>query len=371
MAMTILTDPLFWGPIVILSLNKLAHMNAEQVFFSESLAMALILLLDAPSGILADKLGRKPCVGLGIGAFLVGIVIFATMTSPLHGYTANCLWAIGVSLTSGAKSALIYDELASRGEESRYELLVKQTMSVRFFIVAVATLATGPLAEINLRLPLYLSIPGVAVAFVVAIMLPENAKPQHQKHTLKLYLEHTKDSLSTLRANVPLMKLIMWFALLSVIGKMYFFTYNPYLDLVGVSYTTVGFIFTGINLVAFFASRYAFVVRKRLKSIGFCYVFIYYSAMMTLQGVLRSDWLSIAMIANGLVYGYIHTVKEPELNRMIASDKRATLLSFESTFVGMLQMAGFALVAPFSSNTFTFLTGLGMVALLLALASRK
>ena len=51
-------EPIFWGPILITSLQKLGHMSLPDIYYCESIVLMICLTLDIPSGALADVIGR-------------------------------------------------------------------------------------------------------------------------------------------------------------------------------------------------------------------------------------------------------------------------------------------------------------------------
>lgn len=371
LGMSLLEEPLFWGPILLVAMAKLGHMSTEQIFLSEALAVGLVLVLDAPSGMLADMIGRKMCVVLGKLCFLGSTFLLAFMDSPLHGYMANVLWAIGVSLRSGADSALIYDELQKRNSIDEYQTLMKKTHSYGFFLTACTTLVTGFIAEIDLRLPLLISLPGVVLSSILILFFPTEDK-RSTEHSLANYKKHMVGALHEAWNNKRLKLLLIWFALLGMTGKIYFFTYNPYLELVKIPYWQVGIIFCGINLFAFVASRYAFQIQEKLKCVGFGINFWLQGIVMLIQAGFTyylSGWLFI--LAGGIRWGYMSTITEPLLNKEIGSEKRATLLSFQSSLSSLLQVLGFLIMSPLSGNITTLLAVLGVVSLFLGVLSRK
>lgn len=370
LVMSLLNEPLFWGPVLLLALAKLGHMSIEQIFISEAIAMALILILDAPSGVFADMIGRKKSVMIGKICILAQVICTAFMSEPIHGFIANILWAIGYSFNSGAKNSLIYDELKKRGLEKGYQSLLSKTMSYWFLILAGATLATGFLAEINLRLPLLLSIPGVVISTILTCFFPKESPYEHNK-SLSNAWKHTKEAMQEVLRNKRLRSLVVWIALFGVVGKMYFFVYNPYLELVQIPPSQVGMVFCLINLVAYTTSKHATEIHEKLKSVGFSAGFFMQSLTMLTQAYFThylSGWL---FGLQGFGRGYVGVIYDSHLQKEIASEKRATVLSLQSSLGGVLQIFGFLLMVPLSTNIPVFLGTLGIVALLFSFLSRK
>lgn len=368
--MSMFDEPLFWGPVILVAMAKLGHMSPEQIFLSEAFATALVLVLDAPSGMLADLIGRKNCVIFGKICFLTSTILTAFMECPLHGYLANILWAIGVSLRSGAESALIYDELQKRDALSEYQILMKKTHSYWFLLTAFTTLAAGFMAEIDLRLPLLLSLPGVILSSSLIFFFPPEEKRSHE-HSLNNYKEHVSEAVKEVLSSKKLKSLLLWLALFGVMRKIYFFTYNPYLELVHIPYSQVGIIFSAINIFSFVASRYAFQIQKKLNCVGLWIGFLLQGVTMLVQGTFTHYFSGWLFGIQGLVRGYIDTVSDPILNKEIDSSKRATVLSFQSSLSSLFQVIGFLLTSTLSGSITTLLLSLGVLAIFLSVLSRK
>lgn len=367
---SLLNDPLFWGPVLLLALAKLGHMSIEQIFISEVIAVTLILILDAPSGVFADMIGRKRSVVIGKVCYLVSVLFFACMTTPVHGFIANIMWALSASLQSGAKSALIYDELKKRNAVHEYRRLSERTRSYWFLMTACTTLATGFLAEIDLRLPLLLSIPGVIVSTVLVFFFPRESPYEHTK-SLPNACIHMKEALHEVLKNKRLRSLIIWISLFGITSKMYFFIYNPYLELVEIPYSHVGIIFSLINLSAYLASTYAFRIYKKLHHVGFNLWFGIQSITMFIQTCFAYQFSGWLFGVQGFGRGYVTTVCDPIMNEEIASEKRATVLSFESSLGSLFQVLSFLVMSPLTADIHMFLAVLGSITLIFSFLSRK
>ena len=116
----IFNEPLFWGPILITSLQKLGQMSLPEIYFMESAVMIICVVLDIPAGALADVIGRKKSLIIGRVFLLASIVGFATMHSPVEAWISNIIWAIGYSFQSGADQALLYNTLKEAGIEKDF-----------------------------------------------------------------------------------------------------------------------------------------------------------------------------------------------------------------------------------------------------------
>ena len=76
-------EPLFWGPTLILCLQRLGKMSLSEVYIMEAIVISGIVFLEIPSGALADLIGRKQTILLGNYFFLASSIplVIASVTS--------------------------------------------------------------------------------------------------------------------------------------------------------------------------------------------------------------------------------------------------------------------------------------------------
>lgn len=96
-------------------------LNSSQIFITQAAYAFFVLLLEVPSGYLADVIGRRKTLVLG-GVFLpLGMAAYAMGRSFPAFVMAEFLLAIGNSMRSGCDSALIYDSLHQLQRENEYK----------------------------------------------------------------------------------------------------------------------------------------------------------------------------------------------------------------------------------------------------------
>lgn len=340
--MQLLRDPLFWGPLIIHFIQKSGHMNLDQIYFMESIVVLGSVILQIPTGALADLIGRKKTVVLGSLLNLACVVLFATANSPLTIWVANIIWMLGLSLCSGADSAFLYDTLKEAGIENRYKEIEGKALANRLLLIAFSSLMAGHLGEINLRLPMLLSIPGVLVAFTVTCLFHEPVKIK--KYTPKEQLNLMKFSVLFVANHKAVKWIICFSALINTASKVWFFTYNPYFELTGMPLKYYGYIFCAINIVAMFFSRYANYFEKKLGE---------YSSIVGMVGLIGLPIILMGsfvhIFANGFVVlqnvvrGYMQPFLGHFLNRHLDSENRATVISIRAAFLGLTEFISLGL----------------------------
>lgn len=332
----VLGEPLFWGPTLILSLIHLGNMSLAEVYFMESIVLFLMIFMEIPSGALADLIGRKKTSAIGSLCILICIIWFGLMDSPTDAWGANIVCMFGVALRSGSDDALIYDSLHEMGLQETYQQVRGRAEGFRFLVMACSSLCAGFLAQYDLRLPLLLSIPGIAGAVVVALMFTE-PKPT-EKHTLDRQKEIMALSFLFVANHVKMKWIIGFATLVGVMSKLWFFSYNPYFELVELPLAYYGVVFTIMNTIAWISTTHAHSLERRIKT-QYCLV-----GIIVLLGVpilVMGTWTHILMttmvFSGSIVRGFITPFINGLMHTYIDSKMRATVLSIRSAVSGLMQ----------------------------------
>ena len=369
---TIFSEPLFWGPIIIMSLQNLGHMSLPSIYYQESAVLCLCVVLDIPAGILADRIGRKKVLIIG-RLFLFGsTLVLALMNTPLEAWAANVLWAFGFSLQSGSDMALLYDTLRSRGRQSEFKRIEGGAVGMRFALMAVSSLATGLLASIAPRLPIALSIPFILIPLTAACFFKEPVRTE--EHSVRQQTSILKEGVRAIRRSVEVRWMIGFTALLATIGGLWFFSYNPYFELVKLPVVWYGVVFFCLNVIAWISSHYAHRIEKRLGERA-CIIgmVLCLGAPILAMGLLPILPFAFLVLIQNVVRGFTRPFVGDYLNRHIRSEVRATVLSMKSTFTNVISVFGLALFgfAIHKLGLADSLTTLGITSLLLGALSYR
>lgn len=152
-------------------------MTIQMVVYTEIIFAFTIVLFEVPSGILADRWGRKKlliCAAL-LGCLEFLLLVFAT--AFWHFALVVFLAAIGHSASSGAEDALLYDSLAVEAKESQFEKVVGRLNAWGLVAVILAALSGSFLAsQFGLELNYWISLCAMAVSLAVTLLLAEPAR---------------------------------------------------------------------------------------------------------------------------------------------------------------------------------------------------
>ncbi len=340
-------EPLFWGPIIIISLQKLAHMSLPDIYLMESAAVALNVLLDAPAGALADLIGKKKTIIIGQVFLFASHIGFACMHSSLMAWGANISWAIGFSFQSGADKAFLYNNLNGNGTIHEFKRIEGKAVGGRYLLIACSSLVVGPIAEIGLRIPILMSIPGTLVPLIASCLFKESVMTE--KYDGRKQFRILRDGILFSLRKPEIRWMIGFSALIMTAAKVWFFTYNPYFETVGLNLKLFGLIFFLLNLTAWLSSKYAYRIEMWLKEkTCVLWMILFTGVPIVLMGVFPYGPLAYLVVTQNFVRGFWTPFLGDFMNRHIESDHiRTTVLSVRSSSTNaanILALAGFGFV---------------------------
>lgn len=156
-------------------------MTVLMVVYCEIIYAAVIVISEIPTGVLADRYGRKILIVIGglLSLFEIVILLFA------HSFWAFAL-AVGLAgiagaCVSGALNALLYDSLLERKEEKSFEKIVGRMNAIDLIGSIIAALSGSVLAKwFGFEFNYILSASSLFLAFLFTILLREPQREQRE-----------------------------------------------------------------------------------------------------------------------------------------------------------------------------------------------
>lgn len=332
---------MLYMPIIVLFYQE-NGLEMQDVFLLQGVYSVAIVILEIPSGYLADVLGRKMTLIIGTILGFGGFVIYSVSFGFWGFLLAELTMGIGQSLISGADSAMLYDTLKAKNQKDRYLKLEGRMVSVGNFAEATAGILGGLLAEISLRTPFIAQSVVAFIGIPAALTLIE---PLRQEKMARM---NFRDILSIVRYSLSGNRKLKWNIIFSaVIGAstltMAWFV-QPYFRLVDLPLSLFGVFWTLLNLSVAITSYFAYKVEYRL---GQSRMIISITVLVPLLYFLLSRfdivWGIAVLFAFYLVRGVATPVLKDYINRIADSQSRATVLSVRNFLIRIL----FAGIGPF------------------------
>ncbi|MCP3741727.1 MFS transporter [Rossellomorea sp. BNER] len=339
-------------------------MTIQMVVYTEIIFAITVVLLEVPSGIIADKWGRKNMILLG--AFLEGgmflILIFAT--DFWHFAVAIFLSGIANSASSGAENALLYDSLLLNGRERSFEKYLGRLNVCDITSAILAALCGSLLAsQFNFEFNYWLSLASMLISVCVSLMLIEPAVKSDTGESVA-FKEYIIAAVQFFRRNPSVCLVVLSGMVTGAALSFVWEFWQLYLNRLGIPVIYFGlfsavFMFLSLpgNMLAHilidrFKHRTLLLTVTAFMSVGFLYV----SVIKDFTGLVA---ISIIFLVSGimepLVSGYMH-------HRM-DSAMRATIDSIQSlglNAVLILTGLGFG----YFSSKFDVFGGFGFIALI-------
>jgi MFS family permease len=339
-----LCDFQLWIPVWVVFLTLQRGFSLTQVTTAEGCFLIGVLVLEVPTGAVADRYGRSVSMGLGALALGLAILIFAFTASFAVLMASFLIWSVASALMSGADRALLYDTLRVAGREAEYERFAGRGMAVRMAGVGLATLLGGPVAAVfDIRTTIFIGAATCVLTAGCAFAIWEPPRREHDAPH-EPYLRTIRGAFNE-AWRLPDVRLLILFAgtgFATLEGLNYLI--QPYLVDRGVA---VGVTFSLLQALIFLAGLFGAMAAERLGSAG--------SAARTLLAAPAMAVVCFAVLAAApgltgfgafvLVFALsacLEPIAAGYVNRRVGSERRATVLSIQN----MARSLVMAVLAP-------------------------
>lgn len=147
--------------------------NYTQLGILLSILTICWVIAEIPTGIFADRYGRKPAVIMGFLSLTLGGIFIAASQYLWWLAIGGLLENIGRAFISGALEALTFDNLAAKQKSSFFNQLITIRTQVGTAAYIGAVIIGGFAYQFYYRLPAILGVVPVAIALVASFWLTE------------------------------------------------------------------------------------------------------------------------------------------------------------------------------------------------------
>lgn len=327
----LLREPLFWGPILITYITTVSNMSLSEIYFMESVVLWILIILEIPSGALSDLIGRRRTILIGSCILTCDCFLFSIANSSLMIWLSNSCWAIGFSLVSGADSSLLFDSLKYLKREGEFKKIEGRSISYRLMLIAPCSVIAGYLAQVNIRFPLYGSLIFVAINCLVVFLIVEPPISKESQYGFKKHLSLMGDSILFVITNLKIIWIIGFVVLIGGISKVWFFSYNPYFELVDLPIIYFGWIFFLLNIVGAISSYFSDYISRKFGELGsIILIILVMSAPVFIMGLWVSKLACLLVLMQNIARGYLTPFMGNFLHHYLDSKNRATVMSIKS-----------------------------------------
>jgi len=346
----------FFVPIIVLFWQQ-NGLSLTQVMLLQSFFSLTMLLLDIPTGYLADAFGRR-IVLLWSGVFMTtAIIIYSLGHSFVAFLGAEILWGVGLSLISGADVAILYDTLTELGEESSFAAVWGRATFYYGISLMVTQFLGGFIGAYEYRWTLYACLPFMLLVFPITFSLRE---PQRH-HKVRPKIADLLSALGYLMSHQKLRWIILYAGVTYGFFQAALWLYQPYFKLTGLSVVYFGAVFAVFQGLTALVGKYAHKVEKRLGQPLSLLMLVFLTGtgyLLMANFLFRFSFLFIVLPQ--IARGFHKVIISDYINKHARLDIRATILSTQS-MVGRLVYAAIIPVAGWIADTYSLVRALALL----------
>lgn len=327
-------------PIVVLFYRS-NGMSMQDIFTLQAVYSFTLMILEIPTGYFADMAGRRTSILAGSVLGFGGYLIYSFSSGFWEFVLAETILGCGMSLVSGADSAMLYDSLMSAGKKDKYTRFEGRITSIGNFAEATAGIIGGLLAVYSLRTPYYFQAGVSFIAIPAALMLRE--PPVHGHIRKPGFRDVYKIIIKVLHGD----RRLTWNTLFSAVTgastlTMAWFA-QPYFSKAGLPVSLFGISWAILNLSVGITAINAWRIEK---SLGPPRTVMLFTILLSLSYIVLSFTGSLAGLAVILVFylarGLATVTLRNYINVITTSDIRATVLSVRNFIIRLI----FVLTGP-------------------------
>jgi MFS family permease len=326
---------------------------------------ALAVVLEVPSGAIADRLDRRKLIASAFALRAVGIavwLIWPTITGLVIGAV---LWAVHDAAASGAWEAMIHDQLDAVGRASTYGVVMARIGQFSNFGLAAGTVAASGLVQLGTSIDaigwINVAMHGASIALILA--LPDagwvsrlDDEPPAESSSTDIdeptsyseWWQTLRAGLSATRRQPELLRLVIVGALIAGL-----FIVDEYIPLLarerGASDTVVPLIVLSVWLGMIIGGEVA-ARRPDMHSSMLATALVAGTAIAAVAIALDSPW---ALAGIGVTYGVTETtwvISDARFQAAAPRGLRATVTSVRGVGEGLVAGLAFLLVAVLTTG---------------------
>ncbi len=325
---TLCLNAIFVIPVIVPYYREELGLGFREFMIGEAVFAAVIVLMEVPTGWLADIWTRKKTMLAGMAVNIIGYFWLWRAQDFFDAVAAQAIIGVSVSLLSGTVSALLYDSLLSEGREEEYRRREGFRVGFGLYVVGAASLAGGFLYVIDPRLPALLSfltsIAGLAVVLFISEP-PRHRAPAHKNP----FADMAQTVKYALHGHAEVAGIIILSAVLFAGTKTLMWSQQPYYEMLGVPTQWFGALCAMSFMLGGLGGHLGHVFDGRFRNVALLKFFMAWVCAVCVICALAPGYAAIPVLLTGssLVFGLGWPRMQAAINNRVGSERRATILS--------------------------------------------
>lgn len=321
----------FYIPIIALFYIA-SQVPLEQFAIIMSVFALATLVLEIPSGVVADILGKKNTMIIAAILYAIELVMISFMNGFWPFLIAKIISGFGVGLMSGTKESIVYDSLKKLNKTKEHKKISGKITMYTNISTAFIYVIGGILFSIDSKLPAMISIPFVFIGIILMLFLKEPYR-NDKKLTFRNSVNHLKESWYFFKNNKDIQFLgffaFMSFAAISISLSVS----SAYFELVLIPIALMGAVaFVGSMATAYTAKK-ADSIEKFLGIRRSFYLIQLITTLGLFLMALLIPYVGILFyLLIPIISGFSQVTLNHYINIKVESSHRTTMLSINNFF---------------------------------------
>lgn len=323
-----------YAPLAIIYYSKITGSFALgiSVFSVEMLSAAL---LEVPTGIFSDKIGRKRTVILGAICGVTYITLYTVASNYVFLFIGAVIAGLARSFYSGNNNALLHDTLLELKQVDKFPLHLGKVGSMEQMALGISAVLGGIIATRSLRATFGITILSQLICLGLSLRLIEPAV--HTKESGNIYA-HLIVAIKEFFTNKKLRLLTLASSTTYALGESSFQFRSAFYQMLWPVWA-IGLAQALSNLGASISFNYSGRILKKFGALKSLVVGSSYGRVANIIGTAFPTVFSpIIMSSSSLLYGLQNVAKESLLQKEYKQQQRATMGSLNS-FAGSILFA--------------------------------
>lgn len=293
---------------------------------------------EVPTGAFADTFGRRRSFLLSNLILSLAFFVYFFSDRMILFISAELIAALAFTFRSGALSAWVVDTMQVQGYKGRTDFVFSQAAIYSKVAFVLGGLIGAYLGNISLRIPWFAGGIFSLVSFFLAFHLMEESFVEVRKIKFRNTLKNMRQVINDSFAYGFKNKTILWLIISSIVTFFSFQALNMFWsprfnELAGGKIYVLGWLWVGFSSMMILGSYLSKKYTEKYRDFAPLMIFMVFVLSLPILVASFSDvFFVVAMLF--MIYeigrGINEPMKQAYLNRYIPSDKRATVLSFNS-----------------------------------------
>jgi len=306
-----------------------------EVFILYSLFVAIALIAEVPSGVVADRYGRRPSVILATGLIAAGFTVFGLADSAVLLGLAWLTLAVADAFMSGADNALLYETMDALGRRNDFARTLGRFGALQGVFLAALVLLGAVIADAtSLAVPFLLTgalaLPAVAIAWRLTEP-PKIGDSEEQRS----FVETGAVALRRARGTRTIATVILVFAVLTMSPELMGLTLQPIVRAEDLPLWTLGAFGAGVMLASAAGGWSSGWMRERLGTVRLLWLSAALATASLFAGAAGTVFLLPLFLLPTFWWSLVQPQVTEYLSRRTEPSERATVLSLMNFVPGL------------------------------------